>query len=96
MESRELKWMKCTKCGMSLCESETAKRKPLPDGSLELTSEELCKFNQLMELTEIKKVFVKNGFIYYTFFDLDIILSELKAILYLNTLFDLNMEAKSE
>ena len=72
------------------------KRKPLPDGSLELTSEELCKFNQLMELTEIKKVFVKNGFIYYTFFDLDIILSELKAILYLNTLFDLNMEAKSE
>ena len=81
MESRELKWMKCTKCGMSLCESETAKRKPLPDGSLELTSEELCKFNQLMELTEIKKVFVKNGFIYYTFFDLDIILSDVKAIL---------------
>lgn len=72
------------------------KRKPLPDGSLELTSEELCKFNQLMELTEIKKVFVKNGFIYYTFFDLDIILSDVKAILYLNTLFDLNMEAKSE
>ena len=91
-EYRELKWMKCTKCGMSLCESETAKRKPLPDGSLELTSEELCKFNQLMELTEIKKVFVKNGFIYYTFFDLDIILSDVKAILYLNTLFDLTGE----
>lgn len=65
------------------------KRKPLPDGSLELTSEELCKFNQLMELTEIKKVFVKNGFIYYTFFDLDIILSDVKAILYLADLFDL-------
>lgn len=75
---------------------EQPKRKPLPDGRLELTSEELCKFNQLMELTEIKKVFVKNGFIYYTFFDLDIILSDVKAILYLNTLFDLNMEAKSE
>lgn len=70
------------------------KRKPLPDGSLELTSEELCKFNQLMELTEIKKVFVKNGFIYYTFFDLDIILSDVKAILYLATLFDLTEETK--
>lgn len=72
------------------------KRKPLPDGSLELTSGELEEFNKLMELTEIKKVFVENGFIYYTFFDLNLILSDVKAILYLATLFDLNMEAKSE
>ena len=72
------------------------KRSPLPNGVLPMTSEELLEFNQHMELTEIKKVFVKNGFIYYTFFDLDIILSDVKAILYLNTLFDLNMEAKSE
>lgn len=68
------------------------KRKPLPDGRLPMTSEELLEFNQHMELTEIKKVFIKNGFIYYTFLDLDIILSDVKAIIYLNTLFDLTGE----
>lgn len=67
------------------------KRKPLPDGRLPMTDDELLEFNQLMELTEIKKVFIKNGFIYYTFLDLDIILSDVKAILYLANLFDLEV-----
>lgn len=71
--------------------NDEPKRKPLPDGRLPMTSEELLEFNQLIELTEIKKVFIKNGFIYYTFFDLDIILSDVKAIIYLATLFDLEV-----
>lgn len=82
----------CT-CKEAIAEAQKpAKRKPLADGTLELTSEELCKFNKLMELTEIKEVFIKNGFIYYTHCDLSLILSDVKAIIYLADRFDLIKE----
>lgn len=106
MESRELKWMKCTKCGMSLCESETAKRKPLPDGSLPMTSEELREFNKIVadfikrffQITYQNRVKIYEDKVClvfkhdYTRDEHLIFVSELKAILYLATLFDLEVK----
>ena len=86
------------------------KRKPLPDGSLPMTSEELREFNKMVsdfikrffQITYQNKIKIYEDKVClvfkhdYTRDEHLIFVSELKAILYLNTLFDLNMEAKSE
>lgn len=80
---------------------EQPKRKPLPDGTLPLTDKELVELTSFIDYEPfpIRRVkVVKKPFkILIVFHDGgSSILDYVKAILYLNTLFDLNMEAKSE
>lgn len=73
-----------------ITESKPPKRKPLPDGVLPMTDEELEEFSKIIGI-KVKKVVVKNINVFVNYIDEGYRIGNYKAILYLNTLFDLGV-----
>ena len=80
----------CT-CKQAIAEATPPKRKPLPDGTLPLTESEKSELFEMMGYENIFEIFYDNK-LYFKCFDKGWgIIIDVKAILYLVNLFDLEV-----
>ena len=80
----------CT-CKQAIAEANPPKRKPLPDGTLPLTESEKSELSEMMGYENISEIFYDNK-LHFKCFDKGWgIIIDVKAILYLTNLFDLEV-----
>ena len=80
----------CT-CKQAIAEANPPKRKPLPDGTLPLTESEKSELSEMMGYENISEIFYDNKLHFKCFDKGWRIIIDVKAILYLANLFDLEV-----